>query len=115
MTPETIIILRVCGLGKSNNLSGFWCLIIIQICSLLLLGAVVFGGWIAAALEELTNLRQVILIGPDENAYSQVDERLRKKVVFLSRETLLTMEEEEICGFLKKVMMDSELPVYLSV
>ena len=39
------------------------------------------GGWIAAALEELTNLRQVILIGPDENAYSQVDERLRKKVV----------------------------------
>ena len=73
------------------------------------------GGWIAAALEELTNLRQVILIGPDENAYSQVDERLRKKVVFLSRETLLTMEEEEICGFLKKVMMDSELPVYLSV
>ena len=73
------------------------------------------GGWIAAALEELTNLRQVILIGPDENAYSQVDERLRKKVVFLSRETLLTMKEEEICGFLKNVMMDSELPVYLSV
>ena len=73
------------------------------------------GGWIAAALEELTNLQQVILIGPDENAYSQVDERLRKKVVFLSRETLLTMKEEEICGFLKNVMMDSELPVYLSV
>ena len=73
------------------------------------------GGWIAAALEELTNLRQVILIGPDENAYSQVDERLRKKVVFLSRETLLTMKGEEICGFLKNVMMDSELPVYLSV
>ena len=73
------------------------------------------GGWIAAALEELTNLRQVILIGPDENAYSQVDEGLREKVIFLSRETLLTMKEEEICGFLKNVMMDSELPVYLSV
>ena len=37
------------------------------------------GGWIAAALEELEKLCQVILVGPDEEACSQVEDRLKEK------------------------------------
>ena len=40
------------------------------------------GGWIAAALEELENLKYVILVGPDEAAYEQVDENLKDRVIF---------------------------------
>ena len=49
------------------------------------------GGWIAAALEEVEKLEHVILIGPDEAAYEQVDETLKRKVTFLSREKLQGM------------------------
>ena len=31
------------------------------------------GGWIAAALEELPMLKEVILIGPDQSAFDQVE------------------------------------------
>ena len=48
------------------------------------------GGWIAAALEELENLKYVILVGPDEAAYEQVDENLKDRVIFLSREKLVS-------------------------
>ena len=46
------------------------------------------GGWIASALEELPDLKEVWLVGPDEEAYSQVEERFRSRVKFLSREEL---------------------------
>ena len=46
------------------------------------------GGWIAAALEELENLKYVILVGPDEAAYEQVDENLKgQSDISLQRET----------------------------
>ena len=34
------------------------------------------GGWIASALEEVEKLQEVWLIGPDEEAYGQVEEPL---------------------------------------
>ena len=88
------------------------------------------GGWIAAALEELENLKHVILVGPDEAAYEQVEENLKDRVIFLSREKLQGMNDEEVNRFLREAvsevcnwikMEDSQtdaekfLPLYISV
>lgn len=71
------------------------------------------GGWIAAALEELPNLKEVILVGPDEEAFSQVESWMQEKVCFLSREALLQKKEEEKTAFFEKIKTD--LPLYISV
>lgn len=71
------------------------------------------GGWIAASLEELPLLQEVILVGPDEEAYTQVDPDLQQKVLFLSREKLSTMTAEEKEGFFNNLSED--LPLYVSV
>ena len=71
------------------------------------------GGWIAAALEELPLLQEVILVGPDEEAYTQVEPDLQQKVLFLSREKLSTMTTEEKEGFFNNLSED--LPLYVSV
>lgn len=71
------------------------------------------GGWIAASLEELPLLQEVILVGPDEEAYTQVEPDLQQKVLFLSREKLSTMKAEEKEGFFNNLSED--LPLYVSV
>lgn len=71
------------------------------------------GGWIAAALEELPLLQEVILVGPDEEAFGQVDAEWRKRVHFLSRETLREQTKEENSRFFRETPMD--LPLYLSI
>lgn len=71
------------------------------------------GGWIAASLEELPLLQEVILVGPDEEAYTQVEPDLQQKVLFLSREKLNTMTAEEKEGFFNSLSED--LPLYVSV
>lgn len=71
------------------------------------------GGWIAAALEELENLSRVILIGPDEEAYEQVEDRFKEKVVFLSREKLRELKEE-LGAFLEDVIKNP-LGTYISI
>lgn len=71
------------------------------------------GGWIAASLEELPLLQEVILVGPDEEAYTQVEPDLQQKVLFLSREKLSTMTTEEKEGFFNDLSED--LPLYVSV
>ncbi len=71
------------------------------------------GGWIAAALEELPMLKEVILIGPDQSAFDQVEKGLQERVRFLSREILLDMDETETEAFLMSVSKD--LPIYISV
>lgn len=71
------------------------------------------GGWIAASLEELPLLQEVILVGPDEEAYTQVELDLQQKVLFLSREKLSTMTAEEKEGFFNNLSED--LPLYVSV
>ena len=71
------------------------------------------GGWIAASLEELPLLQEVILVGPDEEAYTQVELDLQQKVLFLSREKLSTMTTEEKEGFFNNLSED--LPLYVSV
>lgn len=88
------------------------------------------GGWIAAALEELENLKHVILMGPDEAAYDQVEENLKDRVTFFSREKIQGMNDEEINWFLRETVSevcnwrksedlqaDAEkfLPLYISV
>lgn len=76
------------------------------------------GGWISSALEELENLKEVILVGPDEEAYGQVEEEFRKKVQFLSREKLDAWREQGVLlsfanSFFRE--RDASLPLYLSV
>lgn len=71
------------------------------------------GGWIVVSLEELPLLQEVILVGPDEEAYTQVEPDLQQKVLFLSREKLSTMTAEEKEGFFNNLSED--LPLYVSV
>lgn len=71
------------------------------------------GGWIAASLEELPMLSEVILVGPDEEAYAQVELEFQQNVEFLSREKLRSMTSEEKRIFFEKLSMD--LPLYISV
>ena len=71
------------------------------------------GGWIAVSLEELPLLQEVILVGPDEEAYTQVEPDLQQKVLFLSREKLSTMTAEEKESFFNNLSED--LPLYVSV
>ena len=52
------------------------------------------GGWIYDSVMELPLLKRVILIGPDEEAFSRVEPEIQEKVEFLSREKLLEMEED---------------------
>ena len=55
-----------------------------------------------------------ILIGPDEAAYEQVEEELKEKVIFLSREKLQEMNDAEISRFLTEVLCET-LPLYISI
>lgn len=77
------------------------------------------GGWIASSLYELPCLKEVILIGPDEEAYSQVDDELKEKVRFLSREKLGTLEKLSGKELLKESTLEeaflSDLPLYISI
>ena len=71
------------------------------------------GGWIAASLEEVPMLQEVILVGPDDEAYTQVEPEFQQKVQFLSREKLLAMTGEEKNTFFRNLRAD--LPMYISV
>ena len=71
------------------------------------------GGWVAASLEELPLLKEVVLVGPDQEAFDQTDTVLQEKVRFLSRERLREMTMEEKVLFFEELSVD--LPVYLSV
>lgn len=71
------------------------------------------GGWVAASLEELPLLKEVLLVGPDQEAFDQTEPVLREKVRFLSRERLREMTMEEKVLFFEELSVD--LPVYLSV
>lgn len=66
------------------------------------------GGWIAAGIEELPLLQEVILCGPDEEAYQQVPDEWKEKVKFLSKETKASWET-----FFRELPLD--LPLYFSV
>ena len=65
------------------------------------------GGWIASSLLELENLAEVWLVGPDEEAYSQVEEELKEKVRFISQ------GDAEAFGYMREIPTD--LPLYISV
>lgn len=71
------------------------------------------GGWVAASVEELSLLQEVILIGPDQEAYEQVPQELRRKVRFLSRESLREMTMAAKNQFFCE--LDRNLPLYISV
>lgn len=71
------------------------------------------GGWVAASLEELPLLKEVLLVGPDQEAFDQTEPVLQEKVRFLSRERLREMTMEEKILFFEELSVD--LPVYLSV
>lgn len=71
------------------------------------------GGWIYDSVMELPLLQKVILIGPDEEAFSRVEPEIQKKVEFLSREKLRGMELMEILDFVKE--QTGKNPLYISI
>ena len=71
------------------------------------------GGWIYDSVMELPLLQKVILIGPDEEAFSRVEPEIQKKVEFLSREKLRGMELKEILDFVKE--QTGKKPLYISI
>ena len=71
------------------------------------------GGWIYDSVMELPLLQKVILIGPDEEAFSRVEPEIQKKVKFLSREKLRGMELMEILDFVKE--QTGKKPLYISI
>lgn len=71
------------------------------------------GGWIGDLIENHPGLTQVILIGPDEEAFSQTDTFFQSKTYFYSRERLKNSGKEELEIFLKKIPTD--IPIYISV
>lgn len=85
------------------------------------------GGWIASAIEEAENLVEVWLVGPDEEAYSQVEEPLKEKVKFFSREMLQDFRNNESysekTNNMERNVMDfsflgeipTDLPLYVSI
>lgn len=73
------------------------------------------GGWIEAAFTQLDGVREVILIGPDEAAFSQVESGIREKVTFLSRERLREMKRLQREEFLKEALEKRKETLYLSV
>ena len=76
-------------------------------------GLLAGGGWVAASLEELPLLKEVLLVGPDQEAFDQTEPVLREKVRFLSREKLGEMTLEEKISFFEE--LTAEFPTYLSV
>ena len=71
------------------------------------------GGWIYDSVMELPLLQKVILIGPDEEAFSRVEPEIQKKVEFLSREKLRGMELMEIMDFVKE--QTGKKSLYISI
>ncbi len=71
------------------------------------------GGWIYDSVMELPLLQKVILIGPDEEAFSRVEPELQETVKFLSREKLQEMELSEILDFVKEQV--GKNPLYISI
>ena len=69
------------------------------------------GGWIAASVEELQNLKEVVLVGPDEESYEQVEEHIKKCTRYLSREALHEIEQNK--SFFENIPTD--LPLYISI
>ena len=79
------------------------------------------GGWIASALEEVEKLHEVWLIGPDEEAYGQVEKPFKDRVHFLSRERLAEARshmaekkgsEEEL---IRSLEIPANIPLYISI
>ena len=71
------------------------------------------GGWIAAVIEELPFIKEVILVGPDEEAFAQVDPELKKKIRYFSREQIKKNSFEQNLKFFETLPAD--LPLYISV
>lgn len=71
------------------------------------------GGWLAEAAAEFSFLEEIILVGPDEESYGQVDQELQKKVKFLSREALNKYIGYEIKTFFQG--SSNDLPLYISI
>lgn len=61
---------------------------------------------------ELPLLKRVILIGPDEEAFSRVESEIQERWNSWA-EKLLEMEEAQVCAFVSKHV--GKLPLYISV
>lgn len=71
------------------------------------------GGWLAASLDEIPFLKEVILVGPSIADFYEVEDKYKSKVVYFSREELAQKDEGMINSFFETLSLD--LPLYISV
>ncbi|MDO4648365.1 MAG: arginase family protein [Eubacteriales bacterium] len=80
------------------------------------------GGWLFDSMEEMENLKKVLLIGPGEEDYAPVQENLKERIRFFSKEYLRSSREElldpaERSSWIREVLqeLDPKLPLYISI
>lgn len=74
------------------------------------------GGWIAAGLEELPKLREVVLVGPGEEEFAEDFAALSvtdRSVLLYGRSRLRESPRQELFSFLRE--LDAALPLYVSI
>ena len=68
------------------------------------------GGWARDVLMEMDNLRQLIIIGPDQKTLDEIDVKRREKLVCIS---LQELEEKRAGEKMEEIRMD--VPFYISI
>ena len=71
------------------------------------------GGWADASLRELPLLREVVLTGPSEEDFLQVERKCMERVRFFGKEALRESGGKGLDAFLQEIPLD--LPIYLSI
>lgn len=71
------------------------------------------GGWIAAAMEELPLLKEVIVIGPDQASIDQVAPEFHDRTIWFSQEYLQLHKIEEVLDQIRSISFQH--PAYISV
>ncbi|MDO4519663.1 MAG: arginase [Eubacteriales bacterium] len=67
------------------------------------------GGWIADSIESLDNLQRVILLGPPEQDYEQVEKCFQEKTYYRSENEMM------FWGDAAEEILDKNLPIYISI
>lgn len=109
--------------GNYHYASKFWLEKLETPCSLLVFdhhtdmqesaffGLLSCGSWIRELLKQKGKVREICIVGPPKEAFSQCEERELQQITFISEEELKDENLEKLKAFLKK----DNIPLYLSI
>lgn len=110
--------------GNYHYLSKFWLEKIKQPFSLLVFdnhtdmqesaffGLLSCGSWVKEVLDTNQYVKEICIVGPSKNAFSECSQEDRERVTAVEREEIEKKAEEKLEAFLRR---DQSLPLYLSV